>query len=212
MNTAFNTAPRSRKKTHVSLRESEKNLVHLLDNEIVRDLENDMEDQILQEEETTETFPDETHNAQILLSLALKHDDITILRNILEDLRDHSLKKWEKFSVGDLYPTLLTDTIRLNKQCTAQELSIISRAIEHKTGRKFYISSKPKAVNVNLLAQAFGGEQFLAVPKKNENVKYKVKSLQSRCKEIIMEETYKVEQLQVSLANAIHCEKKTKWL
>ena len=87
------------------------------------------------------TFPDEMHNAQILLSLALKHNDITILQDILEDLHNHSLKKWEKISVGDLYPTLLTDTSRLNKQCTAQELSIISRAIEHKTGRKFYIDS-----------------------------------------------------------------------
>ena len=38
MNTSFNTAPRSRKKTHVCLQESDKNLVHLLDNEITYEI------------------------------------------------------------------------------------------------------------------------------------------------------------------------------
>ena len=61
----------------------------------------------------------------------------------------------------------------LNKSCTIPELTVISRVIEHRTGGKFYMSSAPKAVKVNLLTQAFGGDSFLDMPTRSVNKKPK---------------------------------------
>ena len=75
-----------RKKQTVGLRESERNLVHLLDNEIVTALESELGDQFFDEENTSESNNDERKSDEVLLSLALKHEDITLLQDILEDL------------------------------------------------------------------------------------------------------------------------------
>ena len=201
-----------RKKQTVGLRESERNLVHLLDNEIVTALETELGDNFFDEANTLESNNDERNSVEVLLSLALKHEDITLLRDILEDPCEFNEKKWDNCSPEDFYPRILTDPNILNKTCTVPKLTIISRAIEHKTGRKFYISSTPKVVNVNLLMQAFGGDTFLYIPTQNINKKAKVKTLQQLAKEVLADDTYKVEQLQVTLANAIHTEKREQWL
>ena len=68
---------RPRKKQTVGLRESERNLVHSLDNEIVTALETELGDDFLDEESTSQSNNDERNSAEVLLSLALKHEDIT---------------------------------------------------------------------------------------------------------------------------------------
>ena len=72
-----------RKKQTVGLRESERNLVYLLDNEIVTALESELGDQLFDEENTSESNNDERKSNEVLLSLALKHEDITLLWDIL---------------------------------------------------------------------------------------------------------------------------------
>ena len=201
-----------RKKQTVGLRESERNLVHLLDNEIVTALETELSDDFFDEENTSESNNDERKSDEVLLSLALKHEDITLLRDILEDLHEFNEKKWDNCSPEDFYPRILTDPNVLNKSCTIPELAVISRVIEHKTGRKFYMSSTPKVVNVNLLMQAFGVDRFLDMPTRSVNKKPKVKTLQQLAKDVLLDDTYKVEQLQVALTNAIHAEKREQWL
>ena len=203
---------RPRKKQTVGLRESERNLVHLLDTEIVTALETELGDDFLDEESTSQSNNEERNSAEVLLSLALNHEDITLLRDILEDLREFNEKKWDNCSPEDFYPKILTDPNVLNKSCTVPELAVISRVIEHKTGRKFYMSSAPKAVNVNLLTQAFGGDTFLHIPTRSVNKKTKVKTLQHLAKDVLLDDTYKVEQLQVALANVVHTEKREHWL
>ena len=84
--------------------------------------------------------------------------------------------------------------------------------MEHKTGHKFFISGIPKAVNVNNISKAFGADEFMALLIWHENLKRKVKTLQILSKEILMHEDYKVTQLQVALANAMHREKCKKWI
>ena len=135
-----------------------------------------------------------------------------MLRDILEDLREFNEKKWDNCSPEDFYPRILMDPNVLNKSCTVLELAVISHVIEHKTGQKFYISSTPKAVNVNLLTKVFRGDTFLDIPTRSVNKKTKVKTLQQLAKEVLLDDTYKVEQLQVALANAIHSEKREQWL
>ena len=194
----------------IGLRETERNLVHLLDTEIVAALEEEIGD--LTEADGAEDSVVQEDRSKILLRLALKHSDIKLLAEILEDLKEYNTKKWGNYSSEQLYPTLLTSVVELNKNCTVPELSIIGKVMEHKTGRKFFISGAPKAVNLNNISKAFGAHEFMALPIRRENFKRKVKSLQMLSKEILMREDYKVTQLQVSLANAIHREKREKWI
>ena len=154
----------------------------------------------------------EKDRSQVLLCLALAHSDIKLLDEILEDLKEYNTKKWVNYSSEQLYPTILTSVVELNKNCTVPELSIIGKVMEHKTGCKFFISGIPKAVNVNNISKAFGADEFIALPIWCEHLKRKVKSLQILSKEILMCEDYKVMQLQVALANVMHREKCEKWL
>ena len=105
-----------------------------MDNEIVTALETELGDDFLDEESTSQSNNDERNSAEVLLSLALKHEDITLLRDILEDLCEFNEKKWDNCSPEDFYPKILTDPIVLNKSCTVPELAVISHVIEHKTG------------------------------------------------------------------------------
>ena len=116
-----------------------------MDNEIVTTLETELGDDFFDEENTSESNNDERKSDEVLLSLALKHEDITLLWDILEDLCKFNEKKWDNCSPEDFYPRILTDPNVLNKSCTILELAVISRVIEHKTGRKFYMSSSTKS-------------------------------------------------------------------
>ena len=98
-----------RKKQTVGLGESERNLVHLLDNEIVTALETEQGDDFFNEESTSQSDNDERNSAEVLLSLALKHEDITLLWDILEDLCEFNEKKWDNCSPEDFYPRILTE-------------------------------------------------------------------------------------------------------
>ena len=60
--------------------------------------------------------------------------------------------------------------------------------------------------------QAFGGDTFLDIPTRSVNKKTKVKTLQHLAKDVLLDDTYKVEQLQVALANVVHTEKREQWL
>ena len=202
---------RGRTKRVIGLTENEKNLVHLLDTEIVQALENEIGN-FADNTEEQEEMGEEKDRAQLLLRMALKHSDIKILDEILSDLKEFNQKKWANVSSEYLYPKLLTNVTEFNKVCTVPELALIGKAVEHKTGRKFFLSGVPKAVNVNTIAKAFGGDEFLALPARRENMKKKIKSLQQMAKEILSHDEYKTEQLQVSIANAIHREKRLQWL
>ena len=197
--------PRGRTKRVIGLTETEKNLVHLLDTDIVQALENEIGN-FADNTDEQEEIPEEKDRAQQLLRMALKHSDIKILDKILFDLKEFNPKKWGDVTSEYLYPKLLTNVTELNKNCTVPELGLIGKAVEHKTGRKFFLSGVPKAVNVNTIVKAFGGDEFLALPARRENMKKRIKSLQQIAKEILSRDNYKCEQLQVSIANAIHRE------
>ena len=198
---------KGRKKKLVGLRESEKNLVHLLNTDIVNALEEEL-DNGDPDGETNDNGLEENDKSEQLLRMALRHSDISLLNEILEDLRENNSKKWLDVTTDDLYPRILTNAAQLNKHCTIPELQLIAKVLEYKTGRKFFTSSAPKASNINIITKAFGGEVFLELQPRKDGTKKKVKNLQSLCKAILLSDEYNVKQLQVSLANAIHVEKK----
>ena len=71
----------------IGLRETERNLVHLLDNEIVKALEEEI-GEFTEADESDESVV-EKDRTQVLLRLALTHSDIKLLDEILEDLKEY---------------------------------------------------------------------------------------------------------------------------
>ena len=206
----IDTDRRRSRKVQVGLRDDERSLAHLLDREIANDIECEIGEEFSALEE--DPVLTEKDLSQVLLSLTLRHSDVTLLNDIVADLKEFNERKWINLTVEELYPGLLTNSVRLNKECTAPELFVISRTLEQRTLRKFAKSGVPKAMNVNYITQAFGGETFLELPKKKTNRVRQVPSLHSLCKKILQDAEYKLVQLQVSLANALHREKREKWV
>ena len=130
---------KGRKKKLVGLRESEKNLVHLLNSEVVTALEEELGEEGV---EMSENILEETDNSEQLLRMALRHSDISLLNEILEDLREHNSKKWLDITTEDLYPRILTSATELNRKCTITDLNLIGKVLEHKTGRRFFNSGE----------------------------------------------------------------------
>ena len=80
----------------IGLWETEHNLVHLLDTEIVTALEEEIGE--FNEADESEESVVEKDGSQVLLHLALKHADTKFLDEILEDLKEYNTKKWGNYS------------------------------------------------------------------------------------------------------------------
>lgn len=119
----------------------------------------------------SENIVEETDNSEQLLRMALRHSDISLLNEILEDLREHNPKKWLDITTEDLYPRILTSATELNRKCTIADLNLIGKVLEHKTGRRFFNSGEKKAWNINIITKAFGGENFLEIPLRRDCTK-----------------------------------------
>ena len=75
------------------LTDSEKSIVHLLDNEIVRSLQDETEELNTNEENTLQTAENETNYEKELLQLALKHSDVNLLNDLISDLKEVATKR-----------------------------------------------------------------------------------------------------------------------
>ena len=203
---------KNRKRVNVfGLSESEKSIVHLLDPEIVRDLQESVGEDLTGDDRENTTRENEIDYEKELLCLALNRSDISLLDHILEDLCEVNPDKWRNLTSDELYPTILTDPLLITKTFTASEILCIGKTLEQKTRRKFCKSNGLKASNANSLAQAFLGESFLEIKSKIGCKRKEVKSLHLLAKEVLLSDDYKLVLLQVSLANALHREKRNKW-
>ena len=78
------------------LTESKKSIVHLLDSEIVRDLQEALGENFMLEEPVDNITTDgDVDYEKELLRLALNHSDISLLTNIIDDLRELNPKNGE---------------------------------------------------------------------------------------------------------------------
>ena len=183
----------------------------MLDPEIVRDLQESVGEDLTGDDGENTTRENEIDYEKELLRLALNRSDISLLDHILEDLREVNPDKWRNLTSDKLYPTILTDPLLITKTFTASEILCIGKTLEQKTRRKFCKSNGLKASNANSLAQAFLGESFLEIKSKIGRKRKEVKSLHLLAKEVLLSDDYKLVLLQVSLANALHREKRNKW-
>ena len=111
----------------------------------------------------------------------------------------------------ELYPSILTQPLNIIKTFSAQEIMCIGKTLEQQTRRKFCKSNSQKAVNAKSLVQAFLGEHFLDVKQRPAMKRKQIQTLHSLANKVILDNDYKLIQLQVSLANAIHREKRNAW-
>ena len=121
----------------VGLKDDEKSLAHLLDREIVEEIKNELgEELILVEEEVHITEKD---FSQFVLTLALKHSDVSLLKDIVCDLQEHNERKWINLTSETLYPGLLTNTVRLNKECNVTHYVYITLNTK---GKEYTLNNK----------------------------------------------------------------------
>ena len=193
------------------LTDSEKSIVHLLDNEIIRSLQDEIGELSTNEENTLQTAENETNYEKKLLQLALKHSDAHLLNDLISDLKEVNELKWRELQPEELYPHILTDPFNIMKKMTVQEILTVGKTLEQRTDRKFCKTNASKAVNANLIAEAFLGQDFIQIPSKKERKCKNVRSLQELSKNVILCDNYKLLPLQVSLANALHREKRKAW-
>ena len=77
-----------------ALTDSEKSIVHLLDDEIIRSLQDEIGEQNTNEENTLQTGENETNYEKELLQLALKRSDVNLLNDLISDLKEVNELKW----------------------------------------------------------------------------------------------------------------------
>ena len=119
------------------LTDSEKSIVHLLDNEIIRTLQDEIGEQNQNEDNTLQTPEDETNYEKELLQLALKHLDVNLLNDLISDLKEVNEFKWRELQPKELYPHILTDAFNITKRMTVQEILTVGKTLEQRTDWKF---------------------------------------------------------------------------
>ena len=180
------------------LTELEKSIVNLLDSEIVRDLQEALGENFMIEEPVDNITTDgDVDYEKELLWLALNHSDISLLTNIIDDLRELNPEKWRNLT-QELYPSILMQPLNIIKTFSAQEIMCIGKTLEQQTRCKFCKSNAQKAVNANSLAQAFMGEHFLDIKQRPAIKRKQIQTLHCLAKKVIMDDEYKLIQLQVS--------------
>ena len=96
--------------------------MHLLDNEIIRSLQDEFGELNANKENTLQTAENETNYEKELLQLALKHSDVNKLNDLISDLKEVNELKWRELQPEELYPHILTDPFNIMKKMTVQEI------------------------------------------------------------------------------------------
>ena len=109
---------------------------------------------------------DPQNNTPISLEDYLKSDNSSILHNILNELRNVNVKKWEGKSIDDLFPNFLTYGQVLMEETTVKELNIIVMELRCSTGHVWCSSNMIKAEIVNEIVKAFGSNRTVVVERK----------------------------------------------
>ena len=191
-----------RRKKLVGMGETEQNLLHLLDINVVTSILDDID----------ETDTEEDLTSSELLIYVLLDNRCLLLDDILCQLQYCDAVKWGCTSKRDLFPGLLDSHEHLSAKCTLKDLKIISKTIEHHTERIWYESGLLKNAQVNRIVRAFGGiegAETRNIRKKNQI--FNAPLLRMRAKEELLREEYKTENLQIALGTVLARECKQGW-
>ena len=118
--------------------------------------DNDIEDEVLN------NARNENDNI-ITLDQYWHSDQSSVLSNILNELKNSNIDKWNMKTVEDLYPGLLTTGSTLIDETTVKELNIICIKLCCITGRNWVSSNMVKVEIVNSIFKAFDGDNFVQI-------------------------------------------------
>ena len=195
----------NRKRQKKGLQPGERDLLCLLDKDMVKE--------IVQTSKDDDADIDGTSLKE--LANVLLHPRCDLLQDIHAHLIYNDTRKWSSKRQTDIYPDLLTNGDELMKQCTVAEIKTICGVLEHHTKRKRFVSTSVKAVNVNILVRAFGSER--TVPEENtrhgNNTQLQSpEKLSHLTRDYLKKGTYEKIQLTVALGSVVIPYQYSKWL
>ena len=194
----------------VGLQADEKNLLSLLDIDVLEAVEEDTIEENADMADD-EYLPDIVSGMQEKLTRVLSGETCTLLATILRHLKEYNLEKWVDFETSDLYPEILCNADMIISKMVVKEMIITAKAVENATGRIWFIAKKRKHENANLIASAFDGKSSNFDKSKDYLQKGVVKPLKYLCKIEVEKDKYHPLLVQVAYANAVHCMKKKMW-
>lgn len=194
----------------IGLMPEEENLLCLLDPEIVSMVQ-EQSAQDMQDNVSEDFLPDLQNPHQNMLSRILSSDSCNLLNEILHQLREYKMTKWEDSSVTDLYPGILCKADEIIAKMTIKEMMICAKVLETTTGRIWYTSKQRKQENANLLASAFKGISSQLDRERQSRQKGVVKPLRYLCKMEIQKDQFHPVVVQSAYANAVHSMRRKIW-
>ena len=115
----------------------------------------------------------------------LKSESCSLLKNILNELKNVNHDKWSLKSIDDLYLELLTSGESLLADLTVRELQVISQELLCITGPTCHTSNTLKSEIVNSVVRAFGRDIVTAGNSSRRNKNFLI--LKIRCKSAQMQ-------------------------
>ena len=181
---------------------SEDNILHLLDSATVAMILEDIE----------ETATPENVTSTDLLIYVLMDQWCLLSDDVLAQLQYIDGVKWGSVRKDDLYPGLFTSRDELMNKCTLKDLKIICKTLEHHTNRCWFETGGVKSAHVNRIIRAFGGTDFVqetALHKRRQT--YNPTTLKVAVKNFLLNDNYKLENLQIALGTVLAHECNHDW-
>ena len=100
-------------------------------------------------------------NTPTQLDKLLTNENFNLVKDILDELREYDVEKWENMQVFELYLDMLKDSEVLYEKCRVAELAKIAKVLESYTHRTFFIYQFTKVKNINIICKAFEGLNFV---------------------------------------------------
>ena len=103
----------------------------------------------IDETEDTDYLPD--INTPTPLQKLLTNENFKLIQDILDELQQYDMEKWQNVQVFKLYPDILKDSEVLYEKYGVVELAKIAKVLESYTHRSLFSHQFTKAKNVNII-------------------------------------------------------------
>ena len=196
--------PEMKRHRLVGLQDNERNILDIVKPQIEQNLnDNDIDDDVLN------NAGNENNNI-ISLDQYLRSNKSSVLSNILNELKNSNIDKWNMKTIEDLYPGLLTAGSTLMDETTVKELNIICMELCCITGCNWASSNMVKAEIVNSIVKAFGGDNFVQVERRKKQI-FNPESLVTHCVNYIKSNNFPKEHIQIPIASLWQKRNKNRW-
>ena len=193
-----------------------KRLIGLGENEIdmfdipeIRPPDN-IEDEEDLENVNVDRFKEDRAVEQLTLENYLKSEKCSLLPNILNELKNNNLHKWQLKNIDDLYPELLTNGDNLLREVNVKELHIISLEMRCLTGHSWHSNNMLKSEIVNNIVKGFGGDTLVPVERRVKKI-FNPESLSQLCSVFIKGCDFPLEHIQIPIASLYQIIARNDW-